>query len=236
MDWKEISALISNSEKQTPAVVFIRGNFSEDIFKDWDIKFFGNGNFWILVGDWKILKKIRKEYGRRIKDIYVDIKAAYSAMPLKDLRNIQARIEPGAIIRKGAKIGKDTIIMMGAVINIGAVIGARTMVDMNAVIGARAIIGKDCHIGAGAVISGVLEPPSAKPVRISDRVLIGANAVVLEGVKVGKNAIVGAGSVVLTDVKENIVVAGAPAREIKKVKDVDKMKRSILKELRGVRH
>jgi len=106
------------------------------------------------------------------------------------------------------------------------------MVDMNAVIGARAIIGKECHIGAGAVISGVLEPPSAKPVQISDNVLIGANAVVLEGVKIGKGAIVGAGSVVLTNVKEHIVVAGAPAREIKKVQNVNKMKKSILKELR----
>jgi len=232
MDWKKIRDLISNSEKQTPAVVFLRGTFSEDLFKDWDIKFFGNGDFWVLVGDWEIIKKLQMKYYRKIKDIYVDIKARYSALPQKDLSKVKARVEPGAIIRKGAKIGEDAIIMMGAVINIGAIIGARTMVDMNAVIGARAIIGKECHIGAGAVISGVLEPPSAKPVQISDNVLIGANAVVLEGVKIGKGAIVGAGSVVLTNVKEHIVVAGAPAREIKKVQNVNKMKKSILKELR----
>jgi len=234
MDWKEIRDLISNSEKQTPAVVFIRGNFSPEIFDGWDIKYFGNGNFWILVGDWEIIKKVQKKYSDRIKDIHIDVKARYSALPLKDLRRIKARIEPGAVIRDGAKIGKDTVIMMGAVINIGAVIGERTMVDMNAVIGARAIIGKECHIGAGAVISGVLEPPSAKPVKISDNVIVGANAVVLEGVKIGKNAIVGAGSVVLTDVKKNTVVAGVPAREIKNIKNVSKMKRSILKELRKI--
>ena len=53
---------------------------------------------------------------------------------------------------------------------------------MNAVIGGRAIIGKNCHIGAGAVLAGVIEPPSAEPVRVEDDVLVGANAVILEGV------------------------------------------------------
>ena len=54
----------------------------------------------------------------------------------------------------------------------------------------------------------------------------------LEGVRVGRNAIVGAGSVVIEDVKENTVVAGIPAKVLKKTKDVNKMKRTILKALR----
>ena len=126
----------------------------------------------------------------------------------------------------------DCIILMGAVINIGAVVGEGTMVDMNAVIGARAIIGKYCHIGAGSVIAGVLEPPSARPVIIEDRVLIGANAVVLEGVRIGMGSIVAAGAVVIEDVPEGVVVAGIPAKVIKKADDVQEDKKSILKELR----
>lgn len=55
-----------------------------------------------------------------------------SAIPMLDLRNINARIEPGAIIRDRVKIEKNAVIMMGAVINIGAEIGEGTMVDMNA--------------------------------------------------------------------------------------------------------
>jgi 2,3,4,5-tetrahydropyridine-2,6-dicarboxylate N-acetyltransferase len=123
--------------------------------------------------------------------------------------------------------------MMGAVINIAARIGQGTMIDMNAVLGARAVIGKDCHIGAGAVIAGVLEPPSKKPVVIGDKVLVGANAVVLEGVKVGDGSVVAAGAVVVKNVPPGVVVAGVPARVIKKVREIqEKEKISLVKILR----
>ena len=62
--------------------------------------------------------------------------------------------------------------------------------------GGRAIVGKRCHIGAGAVLAGVVEPASATPVVIEDDVMIGANAVVIEGCRVGKGAVVAAGAVV----------------------------------------
>ena len=132
-----------------------------------------------------------------------------------DLKNIKARIEPGAIIREQVEIGEGAVIMMGAVINIGAVIGKGTMIDMGAVLGGRATVGERCHIGAGAVLAGVVEPASATPVVVEDGVLIGANAVVIEGVRIGKNAVVAAGAVVIGDVPENAVVAGSPARIVK---------------------
>ena len=105
--------------------------------------------------------------------------------------------------------------MMGAIINIGAVIGEGTMIDMGVVLGGRATVGKNCHVGAGAVLAGVVEPPSATPVIVEDDVVIGANAVVLEGVRIGKGAVVAAGAVVTEDVAPNMVVAGTPARVIK---------------------
>ena len=138
-----------------------------------------------------------------------------SAVPLLQVRDLHARIEPGALIRDHVEIGENAVIMMGAVINIGAVIGAGTMIDMNAVVGGRAIVGRQCHIGAGAVLAGVIEPASAKPVTIHDHVLVGANAVVIEGVEVGENAVVAAGAVVIDDVPANAVVAGCPAKIVK---------------------
>jgi len=123
---------------------------------------------------------------------------------------------------------------MGAVINIGAEVGEGSMVDMNAVIGARGTLGKNVHLGAGAVIAGVLEPPSKSPVIIEDDVMIGANAVILEGVRVGKGSVIAAGSVVIDDIPENSVAAGSPAKviKIKDKKTIDKTK--ILKELRDL--
>jgi len=234
MNYKQIAELISKSKKKTPAKVYIQGDFSQQDFKDRGFQAFGGGDFWILIGDYPLIERWMGENKDEIKDYYVEVTARYSALPLLDLRKIKARVEPGAIIREGAQIGEDCIIMMGAVINIGAEIGQRTMVDMNAVIGARAIIGRDCHIGAGAVIAGVLEPPSKQPVVIEDEVFIGANAVVLEGVRVGKGSVVAAGAVVLEDVSPGFVVAGVPARVVKKVEDIsEREKITIIESLRN---
>ena len=106
------------------------------------------------------------------------------------------------------------------------------MVDMNAVIGARAEIGQRCHIGAGAVVAGVLEPASAEPVVIEDDVLIGANAVILEGVRVGHSAVVAAGAVVTEDVPPGWLAAGVPARLIKRKDEQTRKKTVIVEKLR----
>jgi len=233
MNYKQIAELISKSKKKTPSKVYIQGNFNEESFKGQGFQAFRQGSFWILIGDYPLIERWVKKNRDKINNHYVEITARYSALPLLDLKKVEARIEPGAIVREGARIGKGCIIMMGAVINVGAEVGEKTMVDMNAVIGARAMIGKACHISAGAVIAGVLEPPSKKPVIIEDNVFVGANAVVLEGVKLGKGSVVAAGAVVLEDVRPGLVVAGVPANVKGRVEDVSqKEKISIVKGLR----
>jgi len=82
------------------------------------------------------------------------------------------------------------------------------------------------------VLAGVIEPPSAQPVILEDNVLIGANAVVLEGVKIGEGAVVAAGAVVIEDVPPYTVVAGTPARVIKKIDEKTRSKTEIKQELR----
>ncbi len=232
MDSMKIIEMIAKSKKKTPTIAFIKGNLKDIDFNN--IRFLGSKDFGVLIDDYEKIKKFLDENKDRIEDSYVEIKARNSALPLADLSKYNARIEPGAIIRDMVEIGDGAVIMMGAVINIGAVIGEKTMIDMNVVVGGRAVIGRNCHIGAGAVIAGVIEPPSATPVVIEDDVLIGANAVILEGIRVGKGAIVAAGAVVTKDVPEYTVVAGIPAKIVKRVDEKTREKTKIVDELRNL--
>jgi tetrahydrodipicolinate N-acetyltransferase len=231
MDANEIISFIQKSEKKTPVKVHVKGNLEGINFGE-NTKSFVTGNVGVLFGEWKEIQATLQDNQDKIEDFVVENDRRNSAIPLLDMKNIHARIEPGAIIRDQVEIGNNAVIMMGASINIGAVIGEGTMIDMNVVIGGRGTIGKNCHIGAGSVIAGVIEPPSASPVVIEDDVVVGANAVILEGVRVGKGSVVAAGAVVIEDVPENVVVAGTPARIIKKIDEKTKSKTEIKQELR----
>ena len=230
MNAYEIIEYISKSEKKTPVKLYVKEKSAIDYA---NAKVFGAGDK-IVFGEWNELKDILEANKDKIEDIVIENDCRNSAIPMLDLKNIPARIEPGAIIREQVEIGANAVVMMGAVINIGAVVGEGTMIDMGAVLGGRATVGSHCHIGAGAVLAGVIEPASATPVIIGDNVLVGANAVVVEGVRVGKNAVVAAGAVVLEDVPENAVVAGTPARIIKMKDEKTSAKTALLDALRNI--
>ncbi|WML49417.1 2,3,4,5-tetrahydropyridine-2,6-dicarboxylate N-acetyltransferase [Neobacillus sp. PS3-34] len=231
MDANEIISFIQNSKKATPVKVYVKGDLEGLDFGS-QSKTFLNGNSGVVFGEWSEIGRILEQNQGKIEDYVVENDRRNSAIPLLDMKNIKARIEPGAIIRDQVEIGDNAVIMMGASINIGAVIGEGTMIDMNVVLGGRATVGKNCHIGAGTVLAGVIEPPSAKPVVVEDDVVIGANAVVLEGVTVGKGAVVAAGAIVIDDVAPYTVVAGTPARKIKDIDEKTKSKTEIKQELR----
>jgi tetrahydrodipicolinate N-acetyltransferase len=231
MDANEIISFIQNATKSTPVKVYVKGNL-ENIDFGQETKVFPSGNTAVLFGEWKDIEAALKANESNIEDFVIENDRRNSAIPLLDMKNIKARIEPGAIIRDQVEIGDNAVIMMGASINIGAVIGEGTMIDMNVVLGGRATVGKNCHIGAGTVLAGVIEPPSAKPVVVEDDVVIGANAVVLEGVTVGKGAVVAAGAIVIEDVEPYTVVGGTPARVLKKIDEKTKSKTEIRQELR----
>ncbi|HCJ91322.1 MAG: hypothetical protein I3I94_01775 [Acidaminococcaceae bacterium] len=59
----------------------------------------------------------------------------------------------------------------------------------------------------------------AKPVRIGDDVWVGGNVTILPGVTIGSNVVVAAGAVVTHDVPDNSLVAGVPARVIRKLEN-----------------
>ena len=107
-------------------------------------------------------------------------------------RELGARVVPGAIVRRGAHIGRD-VVLMPSFTNIGAYVGEGTMVDTWATVGSCAQVGAHCHISGGAGIGGVLEPLQATPTIIEDHCFIGARSEVVEGVVVGHHSVVGMG-------------------------------------------
>ncbi len=107
-------------------------------------------------------------------------------------RKLGARVVPGALVRRGAHIGKD-VVLMPSFVNIGAHVGEGTMVDTWATVGSCAQIGKHCHLSGGAAIGGVLEPLQATPTIIEDHCFIGARPEVVEGVIVGHHSVIGMG-------------------------------------------
>jgi len=238
MTSEEIIEIIANSKKKDIVRAYVSGELEKINVKGMngygsEFEFVGSDSFGVLFGSYDfILPVLKSEY---VSSSKVEWIARNSAIPLSDLSKFNARIEPGAIIRDYVEIGDGAVVMMGAIINIGAIIREGTMIDMNVVVGARARIGKFCHIGAGSVVAGVVEPPSASPVVIEDRVVVGANAVVLEGVRVGEGSVVAAGAVVVDDVPPHSVVAGVPARVIKKVDERTAAKTQVLEELRKLK-
>ena len=228
MNAEEIIRFIHDAEKKTPVKLYLEAKTPIEFP---NCKVFGAADS-IVFGEWKDIKPVLEARQAEIEDLVIESDRRNSAVPLLDTREIAARIEPGAIIRDKVEIGDRAVIMMGAVINIGAVIGEDTMIDMGAVLGGRATVGKRCHIGAGTVLAGVVEPASATPVIVEDDVLIGANAVVIEGVRVGKGAVVAAGSVVIRDVAPGTVVAGVPAKFIKNKDEGTTAKTALIDALR----
>lgn len=230
MNSNEIINFISNSEKKTPIKLYVKGNELNINLKNYE--YYGNEKSGVIFCEYKDIENIKNILGLNLEKYRIEMDRLNSAIPLADYSKYNARIEPGVHIRDMVEIGNGCVIMMGAVINIGAQIGENTMIDMNVVLGGRAIVGKNCHIGAGTVLAGVIEPPSADPVIVEDDVLIGANVVVLEGIKVGKGSVVAAGSVVVNDVPENTLVAGIPAKAIKKIDQKTKAKTQMISSLR----
>ncbi len=110
----------------------------------------------------------------------------------KDFRQAGFRAVPGAIVRRGAYVGANAV-LMPSFVNIGAYVGEGSMVDAWATVGSCAQIGRNVHLSGGAGIGGVLEPLQANPTIIEDGCFIGARSEVAEGVIVEEGAVLAMG-------------------------------------------
>ncbi|NDV86219.1 2,3,4,5-tetrahydropyridine-2,6-dicarboxylate N-succinyltransferase [Aurantimonas aggregata] len=107
-------------------------------------------------------------------------------------REAGLRAVPGSIVRKGAFIGRD-VVLMPSFVNLGAYVDSGSMVDGWATVGSCAQIGKNVHLSGGVGIGGVLEPLQAGPTIIEDNCFIGARSEVVEGCIVREGSVLGMG-------------------------------------------
>ncbi len=120
------------------------------------------------------------------------VPSKFDGMSADDFKAAGFRAVPGSIVRRGAFIARDAV-LMPSFVNIGAYVGEGTMVDTWVTVGSCAQIGRNVHISGGVGIGGVLEPLQAGPVIIEDNCFIGARSEVAEGVIVGEGAVLSMG-------------------------------------------
>ncbi|KTD82874.1 2,3,4,5-tetrahydropyridine-2,6-dicarboxylate N-succinyltransferase [Legionella waltersii] len=157
-----------------------------------------------MDGDWVVNQWIKKAvllsfklFPNQIIDagfcqFYDKVPLKYTGYDNEQFKQSGVRVVPHAIVRRGAFIAKNSI-LMPSYVNVGAYIDEGVMVDTWATVGSCAQIGKNVHLSGGAGIGGVLEPLQANPTIIEDNCFIGARSEVVEGVIVEKNSVISMG-------------------------------------------
>ena len=179
---------------------YIAGIFDDDLTK-MNTKFYGTNilgpvdsykeeifNLIIAIGD----NQTRKE-----KAIKYD----------KKVNNFLTAIDPSVSLAGSAKINAGTVVMPGVVLNADAYVGRHCIINTNTTIEHDCIVEDFAHIAPGSVLTG--------GVKIGQLTLVGANSTVTPGIKIGCNCLICAGSVVTTNIPDNAIVRGNPARVVK---------------------
>jgi sugar O-acyltransferase (sialic acid O-acetyltransferase NeuD family) len=117
-------------------------------------------------------------------------------------------IHPKAIISKHIKIGIGVVIVGGAIINPGSEIGDHVIINTKSSVGHDTVLDNYSSIGPGVTLGG--------NVTIGELSAISIGAVVRNNIKIGTNTVVGANSLVNTDLDDDVLAFGNPAKIIGK--------------------
>jgi 2,3,4,5-tetrahydropyridine-2-carboxylate N-succinyltransferase len=123
---------------------------------------------------------------------YDKVALKYSGYDDARFRSDGVRVVPHAIVRRGAYVAANTV-LMPSYVNVGAYVGEGTMIDTWATVGSCAQVGRNVHLSGGAGLGGVLEPLQAAPTIIEDNCFIGARSEIVEGVIVEEGAVISMG-------------------------------------------
>jgi 2,3,4,5-tetrahydropyridine-2,6-dicarboxylate N-succinyltransferase len=155
-------------------------------------------------GSWEVQQWLKKAVllSFRVRDnalIEAGYTRFYDKAPLKythtsaaEFRAGGARVVPHAIVRHGAYIAPN-VVLMPSYVNIGAYVDSGTMVDTWVTVGSCAQVGRNVHLSGGVGLGGVLEPVQASPTIIEDDCFIGARSEIVEGVIVEAGSVISMG-------------------------------------------
>lgn len=167
-----------------------------------------------VLGDDGLLPEL---YAQGIRHAFIGLGGTGDTRPRQQLYELArgmgfeiiAVIHPRAVVSPSARLGHGPTVMAGAIINAAARLGDNVIVNTGAIVEHDCVIGHHVHIATGARLAG--------GVTVADGAHIGIGATVRQGIHIGRGAIVGAGAVVVRDVPDGVVVAGVPARIMRRV-------------------
>jgi 2,3,4,5-tetrahydropyridine-2,6-dicarboxylate N-succinyltransferase len=143
-----------------------------------------------------VLLGFRLNDNRRIEagftQFYDKVALKYADYDDARFRSEGVRVVPHAIVRRGAYVAPNAV-LMPSYVNVGAYVGEGTMIDTWATVGSCAQVGRNVHLSGGAGLGGVLEPLQAAPTIIEDNCFIGARSEIVEGVIVEEGAVISMG-------------------------------------------
>jgi len=120
-------------------------------------------------------------------------------------------VHPKAVCSRWAELGPGAQLFPGSIVNGGTKLGANVIVNSGAIVEHDCVLCDHVHIATGACL--------ASTVYVGEGAHIGIGASIRQCIHVGRNTIVGAGAVVVRDVPDNVIVAGVPAKILRKMDD-----------------
>ena len=153
-------------------------------------------------------KEIKNKFSKAIISIS-DPKIRMYWLDILERENydIKPIIHKNSFVSKTAKIDNGSVIYAKACIQTEAKIGRGVFINTNSCIEHNSIIGNGVHICPGTNIGG--------HVNIGYCSWIGIGSSIIQDIKIGENVMIGAGSVVTTNIPNNSLAVGSPAKVIK---------------------
>jgi sugar O-acyltransferase (sialic acid O-acetyltransferase NeuD family) len=116
-------------------------------------------------------------------------------------------VHPAATVSRYAVIGEGTVVFAGAVVNAGARIGTAAILNTSCSIDHDCLLDDAVHISPGARLAG--------GVQVGDLSWVGIGASGRQLISIGQRVVVGAGSAVVSEIPDDLTVAGVPAQRMR---------------------